>query len=236
MGHPKKIASRAKEPKNSFLDPSYLDVGKYSCMKLSNQHVFKICDFASCLRRAKQAMEIKELTMIKKIQQMINIETWAEIWSIWHWWGSTSTSRKLPRILGEKMRKMVGNVSGKRACWFLESLMILASRSLTCWHSSLACWHLRAGTCFNACLICFLQTSFHTVIMTWNAFRKLWQMHWRQWPHLWEMKRMHFSEKKKRIGDVETYPGLKTERMHFFSVRKSSSANGASEAAWTTSA
>ena len=27
---------------------------------------------------------------------------------------------------------------------------------------------------------------------------------------------MHFSEKKKRIGDVETYPGLKTERMHFF--------------------
>ena len=40
---------------------------------------------------------------------------------------------------------------------------------------------------------------------------------------------MHFSEKKKRIGDVETYPGLKTERMHFFSVHKSSSANGASE-------
>ena len=31
-----------------------------------------------------------------------------------------------------------------------------ASRSLTCWHSSLACWHLRAGTCFNAFLICFL--------------------------------------------------------------------------------
>ena len=75
MGHPKKIASRAKEPKNSFLDPSCLDVGKYSCMKLSNQHVFKIFDFASCLIRAKQAMEINELTMIKKIRQMIIIET-----------------------------------------------------------------------------------------------------------------------------------------------------------------
>ena len=48
----------------------------------------------------------------------------------------------------------------------------LASRSLTCWHSSLACWHLRAGTCFNAFLICFLWTSFHGVIIPWNAFFK----------------------------------------------------------------
>ena len=37
-----------------------------------------------------------------------------------------------------------------------EMVATLASRSLTCWHSSLACWHLRAGTCFNAFLICFL--------------------------------------------------------------------------------
>ena len=70
----------------------------------------------------------------------------------------------------------------------------LASRSLTCWHSSLACWHLRAGTCFNAFLICFLYTSIRGVIIPWNAFLKRWQMHWRQWPHVWDMKRMHFSE------------------------------------------
>ena len=77
-------------------------------------------------------------------------------------------------------------------CYNVNLLYNLASRSLTCWHSSLACWHLRAGTCFNAFLICFLQTSIHGVIIPWNAFLKLWQMHWRQWPHLWEMKRMHF--------------------------------------------
>ena len=72
----------------------------------------------------------------------------------------------LPYVLFSARRCLRYVGQGQGAWWDRQNLLwesnhgplarILASRSLTCWHSSLACWHLRAGTCFNAFLICFL--------------------------------------------------------------------------------
>ena len=60
-----------------------------------------------------------------------------------------SSCDRTTKTTGGKGRRKVGGPCP-------SSTMSLASRSLTCWHSSLTCWHLRAGTCLNAFLICFL--------------------------------------------------------------------------------